>query len=31
MRFLYGVHIPFVILFLVFVAAMVFSHRKDER
>jgi hypothetical protein len=31
MRFLYGVHIPFVILFLLFVAAMVVFSRKDVR
>jgi hypothetical protein len=31
MRFLYGVHIPFVIFFLLFVAAMVFFSRKDVR
>ena len=28
MRFLYGAHIPFVIVFLLFVAAMAWSERK---
>jgi hypothetical protein len=31
MRFAYDAHIPFVIAFLAFVAAMVFFHRKGER
>jgi hypothetical protein len=28
MRFLYGAHIPFVVVFLLFVAAMAWSERK---
>lgn len=31
MNFLYRAHIPFVILFLAFVVAMVWFHRKDAR
>jgi hypothetical protein len=31
MRFAYGAHIPFVIIFLAFVAAMVLFSRKGDR
>jgi hypothetical protein len=31
MRFVYDAHIPFVVVFLVFVSAMVIFGRKDAR
>lgn len=31
MRFVYDAHIPFVVVFLLFVAAMVIFGRKDAR